>query len=151
MDIESYYHNSQYNLYLEKSQIPDAGLGVFTKDFIPAGTCIDEYYGDIYTFNPGGFYVLEVMPNYYIDAYNYPRCYMAMINDCGFVAKKIIRKKKRKINITPDAYYDKNNNKLMTNCVFVKKQEEYKTYVFSLIDIIPNSELFISYGSNYWN
>jgi hypothetical protein len=150
MNTVSYYHNSTYNLYLSKSQIPEAGLGVFTKDFIPAGTYIDEYYGDIYSFNPGGFYVLEVKPDYYIDANNYPRCYMAMINDCGFIAKKIIRKKKRKIDITPDAYYDKNNNKLVINCKFIKKPEEEKTYVFTISDILQDSELFISYGPNYW-
>jgi hypothetical protein len=150
-NIESYYHNSLLELYLSKSQIHDAGLGVFTKDFIPAGTYIDEYCGDVYSFNPGGFYVLELKPDYYIDAYNYPRCLMAMINDCGFVAKKIIKKKKRKIDITPDGYYDKNNNKLVINCEFIKKPDENKTFVFSICDILPNSELFISYGPNYWN
>lgn len=94
MNIESYFHNSTYNLYLAKSQIPDAGLGVYTKDFIPAQTYIDEYIGEIYSFNPGGFYVLELKQNHYIDANNYPRCYMGMINDCEFIAKKTIRKKK---------------------------------------------------------
>lgn len=43
-----------------------------------------------------------------------------MINDCGFIAKKIIRKKKKKIDITPQAYLDKSNNKLEINCEFVK-------------------------------
>jgi SET domain-containing protein len=151
MDINKYFHNSPYNLYLTNSQIPDSGLGVFTKDFIPAGSCIDEYSGDVYFFNPGGFYVLEVNEKYYIDANNYPRCFMAMINDCGFIAKKKIRKKKRKIDITPDAYYDKNNNKLVINCEFIIKPEEKKTFVYSLIDINKDSELFISYGTNYWN
>jgi hypothetical protein len=76
---------------------------------------------------------------------------MGMINDCEFISKKIIKKKKRKINITPDAYYDKNNNKLITNCIFKRDIQNKKVYIFSLIDIQPNSELFISYGSNYWN
>ena len=96
MNIERYFHNSKYNLYLSKSQIPEAGLGVYTKDFIPARTYIDEYTGEVYSFNPGGFYVLELKPNYYIDANSYPRCYMGVINDCEFIAKKIIRKKKEK-------------------------------------------------------
>lgn len=148
---ESYYHNSTYNLYLATSQIPDSGLGVFTKDFIPAGSFIDEYYGDVYSFNPGGFYVLELKPNYYIDARNYPRCYMGMINDCEFIAKKIIKKKKRKIDVTPEAYYDKNNNKLIINCEFKKDTENNKSLIFSIIDIAPESELFISYGPDYWN
>lgn len=146
-----YYHNSIYNLYIEKSHIPDAGFGVFTKDFIPAHSCIDEYSGDIYSFNPGGFYIYEYDSNHYIDARNYPRCYMSMINDCDFIAKKIIKKKRKKIDITPKAYYDEYNNILATNCIFKKDTENKKVYIFSLIDIKPNSELFLSYGVNYWN
>ena len=48
----------------------------------------------------------------FIDARNYPRCYMGMINDCEFIARKVKRKGRRKIDMTPAAYYDKNNNKL---------------------------------------
>lgn len=154
IDKELYYHNSKYNLYLSKSQILDAGLGVFTKDFIPKGTYIDEYCGDINLYNPGGSYVLELKPDYYIDGNNYPRCYMAMLNDCEYITKKIkIKKKKnrkKKIDITPDGYYDNNNNKLLTNCEFIKNKEDNKCYIYSLIDILPNTELFVSYGNNYW-
>lgn len=154
IDNELYYHNSKYNIYLDKSQIPDGWLGVFTKDFIPANTYIDEYCGDIYSYNPGGYYVLELKQNYYIDGSNYPRCYMAMLNDCEYITKKIkIKKKKnrkKKTDITPDAYYDNNNKKLFTNCEFIKNTEDNKTYIYSLTDILPNTELFISYGNNYW-
>ncbi len=151
MNRESYFYNSIFNLYLSESQIPNAGLGVFTKDFIPAGSYIDEYIGDIYSFNPGGSYALELEPNYYIDTRNYPRCYMGMINDCEFIAKKIIKKKKKKIDITPDTYYDKNNIKLITNCEFKNSIDQKKSLIYSIIDIMPGSELFISYGSDYWN
>ena len=150
MEKESYFHNSIFDLYIEKSNIPDAGLGVFTKDFIPAGSYIDEYSGNIYSFNHGGFYIYEYDSNYYIDARNYPRCYMSMCNDCEFVPKKIIKRKKRKIDITPKGYYDENGNMLVVNCVFKKNIENKKVYIFSLIDINPNSELFLSYGSKYW-
>ncbi len=147
---EIYFHNSVYNLFLATSQIPNAGMGVFTKDFIPAGSYIDEYLGDVYTFNPGGFYVLELEPNHYIDARNFPRCYMGMINDCEHIERKIIKKKKRKIDLTPEAYYDKFNNKLVTNCEFKKNLNEKKTLIYSIIDILPDCELFISYGPDYW-
>jgi SET domain-containing protein len=150
MNRESYFYNSIFNLYLSESQIPNAGLGVFTKDFIPTGSYIDEYSGDIYSFNPGGSYVLELEQNHYIDARNYPRCYMAMINDCEFIAKKIIKKKKKKIDVTPDTYYDKNNIKLITNCEFKNPINEKKSLIYSSIDIMPGSELFISYGHDYW-
>jgi hypothetical protein len=150
MTEELYYHNSKYNLYLAPSQIPNAGLGVYTKDFIAANSHIDEYIGEMYTFHPGGGYVLEYESGYYIDARKYPRCYMGMINDCEFISKKIIKKKKRRVDITPDAYYDKNNNKLFTNCEFINKLGERKVYVVSTRDIQPESELFISYGREYW-
>ena len=151
MEKESYFHNSIYNLYIEKSNIPNAGFGVFTKDFIPAYTCIDEYVGEIYSFNPGDFYIFEFDSKHYIDAQFFPRCYMSMINDCNFIVKKIIKKKKRKIDITPNGYYDENCNMLVTNCVFKKNIENKKVHIFSLVDIQPNSELFLSYGSNYWS
>ena len=151
MNKRSYFHNSTFHLYLADSQIPDAGLGVFTKDFIPAGTYIDEYCGEIYSFHPGGSYVFEFDSNYYIDANNYPRCYMAMINDCEYIAKKTIRKKNRKIDVTPNAYYDKYDNKLVVNCETIKKIEDKKIIVVSVMNIEPDSELFMSYGYDYWN
>ena len=46
--------------------------------------------------------------------------------------------------------YINNNNKLLTNCEFIKNKEDNKCYIYSLIDILPNTELFVSYGNNYW-
>ena len=59
-------------------------------------------------------------------------------------------KKKKKIDITPDAYYDKSNNKLEINCEFVKDLINKRAYVRSIKEILPGSELFISYGPDYW-
>jgi hypothetical protein len=143
-----YFHNSIYNLYLETSQIPNSGSGVFTKDFIPNNTFIDEYVGDIYTYNPGGFYVVEINTNYFIDAKNYPRCFMSMINDCEYITKQYKKKKNKKIDVTPKVYYDKYNNKLITNCQFVYNDK--KCLIYSTTDILSDSELFISYGADYW-
>jgi hypothetical protein len=68
MNKELYFYNSIFNLYLNNSQIPNAGFGVFTKDLIPKDTYIDEYIGDIYSYNPSGCYVIEINLDYYIDA-----------------------------------------------------------------------------------
>lgn len=143
-----YFHNSIYYLYLDNSQIPNSGLGVFTKDLIPKNTYIDEYIGDIYSYNPSGCYVIEIKSDYYIDAKNYPRCYMGMLNDCDYICKQFKKKKNKKIDVTPKAYYDKFNNKLVTNCQFI--YNELKCLIYSTIDIQPDSELFISYGDDYW-
>ncbi len=146
---QSYYHTSQFDLYLAPSQLANSGLGVFTKVPIPSDTLVDEYYGEKTTLL-GGSYVLYIKENCNIDALSYPRCFMGMINDASFVPKKIIRKKKRKIDITPDANYDVNNNKLLNNCKFVIDKELEKAYVHTICSIPAGSELFISYGSDYW-
>jgi len=145
----NYYHTSRFNLYLEQSQLANSGLGVFTKEFIPANTLVDEYYGTETTFG-GGSYVLQIKPGYNIDALGFPRCFMGMINDASFVPKKNIRKKKKKINKTPDANYDVNNIKLINNCEFVIDKENLRGYVHTICDINPGSELFVSYGTDYW-
>lgn len=145
----AYYHNSIFKLYLKKSQIPDSGIGVYTPDIINANTLIDSYNGD-YSKTAGGSYVLMIDDDISIDAFNHPRCYMAMINDCSFIPKKIIKKNKKKIDVTPTAYYDNNNNKLEINCEFVIDKINKKAYVYSIKEIKENSELFISYGTGYW-
>jgi hypothetical protein len=146
--MENYYHHSRFNLYLKESQIPESGLGVYTKDVIPSNTIIDEYLGDVLE-NGGGAYVLYVNDKCHIDAYDFPRCYMAMLNDASHIYKKIIRKKKRRIDITPDGYYDKNGNLLTNNCEFVFNGN--RGFVSSIREIQPDEELFISYGDGYWD
>jgi SET domain-containing protein len=145
---ENYYHNSKFNLYLQESQISDSGIGVYTKDIIPPNTMIDEYLGDIME-NWGGAYVLCIRDNYCIDAFNFPRCYMAMINDASHITKKIIKKKKKKTIIIPDGYYDKNNKLLENNCLFIF--EKNRAFIYSTREILSDEELFISYGDKYWN
>jgi hypothetical protein len=147
-ESKTYYHNSIYDLHLDTSQIPNAGLGVFTKSFIPKDSLIDEYYGMLR--DHGGNYSLLVVPGVYIDASFWPRCYMGIINDCTFVAPVYKRKKGRRIDLTPDAYYDEKGNKLVVNCEFRVVPKEKKGYVYSTIDILPGQELFISYGDKYW-
>ncbi len=146
----NYYPTSQFDLYLAPSQLANSGLGVFTKQFIPANTLIDQYYGNKSCLL-GGSYVLYIKDGCYIDAFSYPRCFMGMINDASFVPKKVIRKKKKKIDITPDANYDAKNNKLTNNCEFVIDKDNEKAYVHTITDIPAGSELFVSYGPDYWN
>ncbi len=147
---ELYYHHSKFNLYLGPSQIPNSGLGVFTKDYIPPDTLIDGYFGIELNVNMGGDYNLRINDNSYIDACDFPRCFMAMINDCEFISKKVIKKNKKNINIAPKYNLDTNNNPLVTNCKFITDSINNKGYIYSIKHIEPNSELFVSYGNNYW-
>ena len=150
MNQEQYYHTSAFRLILRPSNIPNSGMGVFTEDAIPAQTCIDEYQGNICSANIRGAYVLQVGSDCNIDAWAFPRCYMGMINDCSFVFKQTIRKKKRRIDITPKSYCDSNNLPLCTNCEFSTDPQNKKAYVYSMVDIPAGSELFIAYGDEYW-
>ena len=55
---EEYYHNSQFQLKIERSKIPHAGKGVITEDFIPNNTFIDYYTGDsCYSLKCGQYFV----------------------------------------------------------------------------------------------
>lgn len=146
-----YYHNSKFNLYLDTSQIENAGLGVWTREFINANTYIDDYCGLITSFNSGGSYVLEITKHYYINGDVNPRHYMAMINDCSYVSPKIVRRKKKIIDMTPPCNYGKDGRALENNCIFIIDEKNKRGMVYTTRDIEPNTELFVSYGKNYWN
>ena len=125
-EVVEYYHNSKVRLRIDKSQIKEAGLGVFTDDFIPANTFIDYYNGNKCYGIKGGLYFFALNNIVGIDAQSYPRCYMAMLNDVY------------KSNYT-------------VNCEFIIDEEEKKVEIFSCKNIEPGEELFISYGDSYWN
>lgn len=142
-----FFHNSKFNLYIKKSQIENSGLGVYTADFIENNNLIDEYIGDIVTF--GGPYVVALNDEIGIDAFNLPRCYMAMINDASFVPVKKIKKNRKTIILQKEPNKDKNNNIITNNCKFIF--DTNKCFVYSSRDIQKDEELFISYGDFYWN
>jgi hypothetical protein len=133
----NFYNDGPFNLYITHSQLPDAGLGVYTEDYIPEDTIIGEYRGEIVK-----SYNLETNDYFYelveadeangimgvgIDSSKLPRCYMAMLNDAQF------------------------SKSFSNNCVFEGDVEEGKVYVVSTRDIEPEEELFVSYGEGYWN
>jgi hypothetical protein len=132
----SYYNDGPFSLYITKSGLLDAGLGVYTDDFIPENTIIGEYTGEIiesYNIESNDYYYELVEPDEAggkmgigIDSSELPRCYMGMVNDAQF------------------------SKQYSNNCSFESEVEEKKVYVVSLRDIEPGEELFVSYGENYW-
>jgi hypothetical protein len=147
--MEDYFHNSNYDLCLKTSQIPNGGVGVYTQELIQKGKIIDEYVGDIICSQLGySDYTFTINEKKSIDAFNLPRCYMAMINDASHISKKIIKKGKRKYDITPQFYYDNNGKILANNCEFITKNN--RVFVATIRDIQPDEELFIYYGDEYW-
>jgi len=118
----SYEHKSVYSLYISPSTIKAAGYGVFTHGIILKNTFIDTYRGD-YQSIPTSKYYFSIRDNFGIDAGNYPRCYMAMLNDVV-------------------------NSDYKTNCEFIVSGDTVS--VWTTRDIHTNEELFISYGDDFW-
>jgi SET domain-containing protein len=132
------YTFSQFDLYIDLSNIPNSGLGVFTKEFIPKDSLIDGYFGRYVEGLYGGEYYFKIDNYIGIDASEEPRCYMSFLNDASFVPKS----KRGLRNFT--------KHNFTNNCKFEVDIENKKVKVYSTIDIHPGSELFISYGSDYW-
>jgi len=133
------YHKSAFDLYVDKSSIPNSGFGIFSRSYIPKETYIDDYYGEIVETYFGGEYYFSLTDTLGINAINTPRCYMAMLNDASYKPTS-----KRKLSKFIEHSYK-------NNCYFISDIENKRVKVYSLIDILPNTELFISYGENYWN
>ena len=104
-------------------QTVNTKTGVYTLDFIPNHSFIDYYIGDFCKY-PLSKYFIEIDHNFGIDAGQFPRCYMAMIND---------------------SYQTTYTNA----CEFLIENKTVSVY--SIRDIQPGEELFISYGDQSWN
>ncbi len=136
-DVDDYVNTSPFDLYIDNSKIVGAGLGVYSADYIPENTIIDEYKGAlIESDNPvTNEYYYELIAGdkekgilaVGIDASALPRNYMGMINDASF------------------------HKVLKNNCEFQDDIENKKVYVVTLRDIEPDEELFASYGEGYWH
>lgn len=120
-----YIYNANFKLEIKQSSIECAGNGVFTLELIKNNTVIGKYIGNIldskHVYN--GRYSVKTKSGKLIDAYNYPRTIMAMIND---------------------SYGSnfKNNCKLQVY--------ELEADIISTRDIQVNEELFLDYGNDYW-
>lgn len=122
------------NLVVKKSTLPGTGKGLFTKVFIPKGTRITEYKGRIMTWKEVEAdvddhigYVFWFSNSYVIDAWKTKKGVAHYAND----ARGIVRKEG------------------------VKNNAEYETegkrcYIVSTKNIEAGSEIFVSYGAEYW-
>jgi SET domain-containing protein len=121
-------------VFVKKSILPGVGKGLFTRRLIARGEKIIEYKGRIVTFkqiqesgvvNP---YVYYVNRNHVIDAMPFPDSVGRYVNDAeGPVTK-------------PGC---SNNAKFVVN--------NKRVFFEAITDILPGSEIFVSYGSSYWD
>jgi SET domain-containing protein len=119
-------------LEIKESNIPGAGKGLFTTEFIPKGTRIVEYKGRIRTWKDvknedGNYYIFYVTRNRIIDGSNYLKSFARYINDAKGL-KKI--------------------KGLNNNTEFVR--DGLKVFVEATRNIPAGTELFVGYGKEYW-
>jgi uncharacterized protein len=121
------------HLFVKKSQIPDAGNGLYTKVMIPKGTRIVEYKGRITKWKEvkdawDNGYIYSVNNNHVIDAKRTKSALARYAND----ARGIVRVK----GVT-------------NNCEYVN--DGVRAYIESVKDIPAGAEILVSYGKEYWD
>ena len=121
-------------LFIKESTIPGAGSGLFAKEFIPKGSRITEYKGKISNWEDANHqeglnpYIYFVSEDHVIDSLNYKKSLARYANDARGM-KKI--------------------KGLLNNAVYV--EEGLKVYIDAIKDIPPGTEIFVSYGKEYWD
>lgn len=120
-----YYNNTNFILDIRPSKIKNAGNGLFVFENIPSETLIGYYDGEILSGNNNiSDYSFQISKKYFIDAKEFPRCYIAMINDAI-------------------------NSQFVNNCEF-RKTKNNKICLYTIKDLKKGDELFASYGEDYW-
>ena len=119
-------------LEVKESNIPGAGMGLFTSKFIPKGSRIVEYKGRIRTWKDvenedDNFYIFYVNENHIIDASRIKKSPARFINDAKGMQKI---------------------KGLNNNAQFVV--DGLRVFVEAIKDIPAGSEIFLGYGKEYW-
>ncbi len=121
-------------LYIKRSQIPGAGKGLFTKQFIAKRTRIVEYKGKVSAWKDVpdrkvyNGYIYYINRNHVIDAMLYKKALARYANDA-----KGIKKVK---GLTNNSRYIKDNGRV---------------YIIAIKDIEAGSEILVGYKKEYWD
>jgi SET domain-containing protein len=119
-------------LEIKKSILPAAGKGLFTKTAIPKGTRIVEYKGRSTTWKEVKYdykngYIYTIDAEHVIDAKTYKKALGRYANDArGFTTLRGIT----------------NNSRYVVDGL--------KVFIEATKDIPAGSEIFVSYGKEYW-
>lgn len=121
------------HLEVKESNLPNAGMGLFTKTLIPKGTHIVEYTGRVkpwaaFKDSVDNGYLFYVNRNHVIDAYPTKKALARYANDArGMVKVKGLT----------------NNSEYVT--------EGLKVYIKAKRAILPGEEILVGYGKEYWD
>jgi SET domain-containing protein len=123
----------EQHLEVKTSQLPNAGNGLFTKEFIPKGSCIVEYKGRRTTWDQvrndaDNGYIYYVDDSLVIDGKADTKALARYAND----ARGLTRIK----GITNNARYI---------------HDDDKVYIEAAKDIPAGAEIFVNYGKEYWD
>ena len=133
------YNNTDILLELKSSSIPNSGRGLFLKESrINEGQLIGYYDGDVTKDERKlSDYSFTLDDDWFVDGLEFPRCYIAMINDpygsnfeCNCEFRLLTRDEETKKTLPP---------------------QKRRIYLVALRDIERGEELFASYGEDYWN
>lgn len=119
---------------IKLSTLPNAGKGLFAKEFIPKDTRIVEYKGKISTWkqvddNDGNNgYIYYVKRHHVIDASRHPSALARYANDARGLQKI---------------------KGLTNNAAYV--EEGLKVFIEAKKDIPAGEEIFVEYGKEYWD
>ena len=120
-------------LIVKNSTLPQAGKGLFTKSFIPAGTHIIEYKGRVTTWNEvkekeaDNAYIMYVNRNHVINALPYKKALARYANDARGIGKI---------------------KGLRNNAVYATVKN--RVYIKATRDIKAGEEILVDYGKSYW-
>ncbi len=119
-------------LEVKESNIPGAGRGLFTNNFIPKGTRILEYKGRIRKWkevkhDDSNYYIYYVTRNHIIDARRCKKSLGRYMNDAKGL-KKI--------------------KGLYNNTAFIR--DGLRVFVEATRNIFEGTEILVSYGKEYW-
>jgi uncharacterized protein len=121
-------------LVVKDSTLPDAGKGLYTREFIPKGTRIVEYKGRITSWkevddNDGNNgYIYFVKRHHVIDASSHPSALARYANDASGL--------QRVKGLTNNAEY---------------VEDGLKVYIQASRNIPAGEEIFVEYGKEYWD
>jgi uncharacterized protein len=122
------------NLFVQRSTLPDAGNGLFTKIFIPKGTFIVEYTGKVTSWKDVDHedgkngYIYYLTRNHVINASRHKAALARYANDASGLAKV---------------------KGLVNNSNYV--EDKKRVYIRSFRDIPAGGEILVAYGKEYWD
>ena len=118
-------------LYVDTSTLENAGKGLFTKKFIHRGSIIGYFNGELIDeeqaaardIGDRGHYFIELSSGKILDT---------------FFSKSLAR------------WANDSRNQKKNNAVIHSTKSGIRAYISSTKDILPNSEIFVDYGLQYW-